>query len=104
MTTPTLPVTALAGTVAWISAGLTTVKLLAATPPKVTFVAPANPPPEMFTCVPTWPILGLKLVGYNAAPDRTRYPRGGGKQCARRALPAALAVFTATDLSAGCVL
>src|ERR1051325_6280685 len=62
VTPPTLPVTAPAGTVAWIRAGVSTENLVAATPPKFSLFVPANPPPTIFTCEPTDPLEGSRLV------------------------------------------
>jgi hypothetical protein len=56
------PVTALLGTVAEIWVGESTVKVVAATPPKVTDVAPVNDPPVMVTTVPGFPLVGVKLL------------------------------------------
>ena len=60
--TLTLPVFAPDGTVAWIRVGVSTAKLVAFTPPKVTFVAPTNPPPTIPTSVPTGPEEGSRFV------------------------------------------
>jgi hypothetical protein len=56
------PVFAPVGTVAVTSVFETTVKLVAATPPKVTFVAPVRLMPVMVTFVPVGPMSGLKFV------------------------------------------
>jgi len=40
------------GTLAWIAAAETTVKLVALTPPKVTCVAPGKPPWRSLNCPP----------------------------------------------------
>jgi hypothetical protein len=60
--TATLPVTAPAGTIAVICVAEFTVKLLAARPPKVTFVAPVKLVPVIVTVVPTVPLVGVKLL------------------------------------------
>jgi hypothetical protein len=62
------PVTALLGTVAVIWVGESTVKVVAATPPKVTDVAPVNDPPVMVTTVPTLPLVGVKLLMHGPDP------------------------------------
>jgi hypothetical protein len=78
--TVTTPVFARLGTMAWISEGVTTVKVFALTPPNVTSVAPAKPPPTMPTCVPTGhadqaePLVRAAIVEFekeNADPDAT---------------------------------
>src|SRR5579871_1788797 len=56
------PVTAPVGTVAVIWVSEFTVKLVAATPPNVTFVACVRLTPVMVTGVPTAPEVGLKVL------------------------------------------
>jgi hypothetical protein len=65
------PVTAVVGTVAVICVGEVTVKVVAATPPKVTDVAPVNAPPVMVTTVPTLPLVGEKLLIHGPEPVET---------------------------------
>ena len=60
--TAIFPVRAPVGTVAVIEVPEFTMKLVAFTPPKVTWVAPDKPVPVMLTCVPTGPLAGRKLV------------------------------------------
>jgi len=57
-----LPVTAPTGTVAVIWVAELTVKLVAATPPNFTEVAPVKPVPWIVTEVPTGPLVGVKDV------------------------------------------
>jgi hypothetical protein len=57
-----LPVTAPAGTVAVICVAELTAKLVAATPPNRTDVAPLNPVPVIVTTVPAFPLVGEKEV------------------------------------------
>ena len=52
------PVTAPVGTTAVIFVAEFTVKMVAATPPMLTFVAPVKPLPVMTTCDPTGPLEG----------------------------------------------
>ena len=56
------PVTAPVGTSASTSVSFLTWKLVAATPPKVTFVVPVKLLPVIVTAVPTGPLVGLKPV------------------------------------------
>ena len=56
------PVVAPLGTVAVILVTLTTVKLVAAVPLNLTAVTPVNPVPLIVTTVPTFPLLGEKLL------------------------------------------
>jgi hypothetical protein len=65
------PVTAFVGTVAVICVGELTVKVVAATPPNVTDVAPVNAPPVMVTTVPTFPLVGVKLLMHGPEPVDT---------------------------------
>jgi hypothetical protein len=65
------PVTAVVGTVAVICVAEVTVKVVAATPPKVTDVAPVNAPPVIVTTVPTLPLVGEKLLIHGPAPVET---------------------------------
>ena len=58
----TAPLVAPAGTVAVICVSLTTVKLVAAVPLKLTAVAPVKPVPVMATVAPTAPLSGLMLL------------------------------------------
>jgi hypothetical protein len=57
-----LPVIAPSGTVAVTFEVKFAVKPVALTPPNVTCVAPFKPPPVMTTEVPTFPLVGVKLV------------------------------------------
>src|ERR1700679_2579153 len=57
--TPIGPVFAPDGTSAFISESVITSKLVAATPPNVTFVAPVKVLPLIVTSVPTGPLGGL---------------------------------------------
>src|SRR5213596_330292 len=57
-----LPVTAPSGTVAVIWVAELTTKLVAATPPNFTEVAPVKPVPWIVTEVPTGPLVGVKDV------------------------------------------
>ena len=56
------PVFASSGTVAVTLVLESTVKLVAATPSKVTLVVPVRLTPVMVTSVPTGPLVGVKLV------------------------------------------
>src|SRR6266853_2142491 len=56
------PVFAPVGTVAFTCVSDSTVKVVAFTPPKVTWVVCLSPTPLMVTSVPTRPLVGLKLV------------------------------------------
>src|SRR5258708_5747858 len=56
-----LPVTAPLGTGAVTVVSFTTVKLVAFTPPKVTFIVCVRLTPVMVTTVPTGPLVGEKL-------------------------------------------
>lgn len=58
----TLPVRAPVGTVAVSELSRKTLNVVAATPPKVTFVAPVKLLPVMVTEVPTGPLVGEKLL------------------------------------------
>jgi hypothetical protein len=57
-----IPVVAPSGTVALISCGEKTVKLVAFTPLKLTAVAPVKPLPNIVTIVPILPLVGDRLV------------------------------------------
>ena len=60
-----LPLTAPVGTIAVILLALTTLNVVASTPPKLTAVAPVNPEPVMVTVVPEAALVGVKeaIVG-----------------------------------------
>ena len=60
--TAILPVTAPEGTVAVICVAEFTLKLVAATPPNVTLLAPVKLVPVIVTVVPTAPLIGVKLL------------------------------------------
>ena len=60
--TAIFPVLAPVGAVAVAFVAELTVKVGAFTPPKVTFVAPVKPDPVIVTCVPTGPLVGMKLL------------------------------------------
>ena len=62
VTTPILPVFAPAGTVALMWVSEYTMKLVAATPPKVTLVASLKFCPAINTLLPSGPNLGEKLL------------------------------------------
>ncbi len=64
--TPILPVIAPVGTVAVICVTEFTVNCVAATPPKVTLVAPVSAVPVMVTDVPTAPLAGENPVTVGA--------------------------------------
>ena len=58
------PVTAPAGTVAVMLVLLTTLNVVADTPPNFTDVAPVKPVPVILTVEPTAPIVGVKEVKF----------------------------------------
>ena len=60
--TATFPVIAPVSTVAVICVPELTVKVVAFTPPNDTCVAPIKPEPVIVTCMPTGPLLGVKLL------------------------------------------
>ena len=73
--TPTGPVWAPVGTVAWSSVAESTLNVVAATPPNVTPVAPVKLVPMTSTFVPTGPLVGVNEVTTGGLPPPRRAAR-----------------------------